>query len=161
VFEDIDAIIKKYGESEILSLLDGDNQVDRVINIATTNYPELLDKRIVNRPRRFDRIYKILVPEEKIRAAFLKEKLPKKEDVKLWVKKTRGLSFAAIAETLISVLCLGNKLDDTVKILRDIESKNPKSSDFGSGIGFGADDDDDDDDGPTKCSSRPKVARNG
>jgi ethanolamine transporter len=29
---------------------------DKVINIATTNYPERLDRRIVSRPRRFDRI---------------------------------------------------------------------------------------------------------
>ena len=59
VFEDIDAIIKIYGESDLLSLLDGENQVSGVINLATTNYPELLDKRIVGRPRRFDRVYKI------------------------------------------------------------------------------------------------------
>ena len=148
VFEDIDAIIRKYGESEILSLLDGDSQVDRVINIATTNYPELLDKRIVNRPRRFDRIYKVVAPNDKVRIAFLKEKLPKKQDHALWIKKTKGLSFAALAECLISVLCLGNPLEETVKILRDIESKNPKSSDFGTGIGFGAEDPDDDDDLP-------------
>lgn len=153
VFEDVDAIIRKYGESEILSLLDGDSQVDRVINLATTNYPELLDKRIVNRPRRFDRIYKVLAPNDSVRIAFLKQKLPKKANQAEWIKKTRGLSFAALAECLISVLCLGNPLDETVKILRDIESKNPKSSDFGSGIGFGTDDVDDDD---SVTSSRPK-----
>lgn len=138
VFEDIDAIIKKYGDTEILSILDGDNQIDRVINIATTNYPELLDRRIVNRPRRFDRIYKITPPSDKVRIAFLKEKLPKTEKVAEWVKKTKGLSFAALAETLISVLCLDNKLDDTVKTLRDIESGNPTSSDkeFGGKVGF-------------------------
>ena len=152
VFEDIDAIIKKYGDTEILSLLDGDNQVDRVINIATTNYPELLDKRIVSRPRRFDRIHKIEVPDEVVRKSFLKEKLPKGQSLAVWVKKTKGLSFAGVAECLISVLCLGNKLEDTVKILKDIESKHPKSSDFGSAIGF--DDDEDDDDGVPP--SRPR-----
>ena len=146
VFEDIDAIIRKYGEAEILSLLDGDNQVDRVLNLATTNYPELLDKRIVSRPRRFDRIYKIVSPDDAVRVAFLKTKLPKNENLKLWIKKTKGLSFAALAESLISVLCLGNDLTETVKILKDIESKNPKSSDFGTEIGFGPDDDDEDDD---------------
>lgn len=142
VFEDIDAIISKYGESEILSLLDGDRQIDRVINIATTNYPERLDKRIVSRPRRFDRVYKIEVPSDEVRIAFLKAKLPKKADQKAWIKKTKGLSFAALTETLISVLCLGNKLDETVKVLKDIESKTPKLSDFGGKIGFGKEADD-------------------
>lgn len=159
VFEDIDAIIRKYGEPDILSLLDGDNQVDRVLNIATTNYPEMLDKRIVNRPRRFDRIHKILSPDDSVRIAFLKEKLPKEQDLKLWIKKTKGLSFAALAESLISVLCLGNELDDTVKILRDIESKNPKSSDFGTGIGFDDDDEDGDEDGGSPPSSARQIKK--
>ena len=43
----------------------------------------------------------------------------------------------------MKVLCLGNNLDDTVEILKDIESKEPKSSDFGrSKVGFSNDDDD-------------------
>lgn len=143
IFEDLDAIIHKYGETEILQLLDGDNQVDRVINIATTNYPELLDKRIVSRPRRFDRLLKILNPSDKIRIEFLKKKLPKSAKQKDWIEKTKGLSFAALTESLISVLCLGNDLSETVEILKDIESKEPKSSDFGRGkVGFNNEDDD-------------------
>lgn len=147
VFEDIDAIISKYGESEILSLLDGDSQIDRVINIATTNYPEKLDKRIVSRPRRFDRVYKIEVPSDAVRTAFLKAKLPNKADQKEWIKKTKGLSFAALTEALISVLCLGNSLSDTVKILKDIEGKTPQLADFGNGtVGFGKEQPESDDD---------------
>lgn len=142
IFEDIDAIIHKYGESEILQLLDGDNQVDRVINIATTNYPELLDKRIVSRPRRFDRLYKIPNPSDDIRIQYLKKKLSKKQNLKEWIKKTEGLSFAALTEAIISVRCLGNDLDKTVETLKDIESKEPKSSDFGkSKVGFKDEDD--------------------
>lgn len=144
VFEDIDAIIAKHGESEILSMLDGDNQVDRVINVATTNYPEKLDKRLVSRPRRFDRIYKVESPDNSIRIAFLKEKLPNGQNVKEWITKTEGLSFAALAESLISVLCLGNSLDDTVATLRDLESKTPASSDFKCKVGFGEEAADDD-----------------
>lgn len=136
IFEDIDAIISKYGDSEILQLLDGDSQIDRVINIATTNYPEKLDKRIVSRPRRFDRIHKILVPSDAIRIQYLKQKLPKNCNQKEWIKKTKGLSFAALTECIISVICLDNDLDETVTILKDIESKEPKISDFGSGVGF-------------------------
>lgn len=137
VFEDIDAIISKYSDSDILSLLDGDNQVDRVINIATTNYPEKLDKRLVARPRRFDRLYKIEVPSDKVRIAFLKAKLPKSANLKEWITLTKGLSFAALTELLISVLCLDNDLVDTVDLLRDMGSSTPKLSDFGDGkIGF-------------------------
>ena len=147
VFEDIDAIIAKYGETEILQLLDGDNQINRVINIATTNYPELLDKRIVARPRRFDRLYKISGPSESVRAQYLEKKLTNHKDKDRWIKATKGLTFAALTESLISVLCLGNKLTDTIKILKDIENNDPKSSDFGTKkeLGFGKSKKDDDD----------------
>ena len=141
VFEDIDAIIKKYGDTELLSMLDGENQIDKVINIATTNYPELLDKRIVSRPRRFDRIYKVIAPNDQVRISFLKSKLPKDQNLKEWYTKTKGLSFASLAELLISVLCLENDLDETVKILKDLENGSPTStdSDFGGSLGFGKD----------------------
>ena len=148
VFEDIDAIIKKYGEDELLSILDGANQVDCVLNIATTNYPETLDKRIISRPRRFDRVYKIESPGDEVRLAYLKSKLPKSEKIMKWLRKTKGLSFAGMAEAIISVLCLGNPLDDTIKILKDLENGHPNSSDFGTGIGFGNEHDEEEDSMP-------------
>jgi len=137
VFEDIDAIIKKYGDDVLLSILDGANQINRVLNIATTNYPETLDKGIVSRPRRFDRVYKIEAPNDDVRREYLKSKLPKDEKLEKWVKGTKGISFAGLAECLISVLCLGNKFEDTIKVLKDLEGGHPSSDDFGSSVGFG------------------------
>ena len=147
VFEDIDAIIKKYGEDELLSILDGANQIDLVLNIATTNYPETLDRRIISRPRRFDRVYKIEAPSEAIRRGYLKSKLPKKNPggvpFETWVRKTKGLSFAGLAECIISVLCLGNKFADTIKLLKDMENGHPSSQDFGV-VGFGVEHEEED-----------------
>ena len=62
LFEDIDAIISEHGEDEILQLLDGESAIDKCLNIATTNYPENLDRRLVARPRRFDRVIQIGMP---------------------------------------------------------------------------------------------------
>ena len=151
VFEDIDAIIKRYGEDHLLSILDGADKIDSVLNIATTNYPEILDKRIISRPRRFDRVIKILAPSAKIRKEFLTMKLPKEETGKIgqWVRDTEGLSFAALTELVISVFCLGNAKDETLKILRDMENGHPNSDDFGKNkgaLGFGGREDGDDDD---------------
>lgn len=156
VFEDIDAIIKRYGEDELLSILDGANQINTVLNLATTNYPELLDRRIISRPRRFDRIYKIGPPDRKTRSEFLKKKLPKNQSAKKWLLATEGLSFAGMSEALISVLCLGNNLDETVKVLTNIENGHPSSEDFGkaSEIGFSGDSDDDDDEPPLPSRDR-------
>lgn len=137
VFEDIDAIIKRYGEDELLSILDGANQINTVLNLASTNYPEVLDRRIISRPRRFDRVYKIGPPSIQMRSEYMKSKLPKGEPLKKWLKATEGLSFAGMTEALISVLCFGNDLNGTIKILTDIEHGHPSSEDFGyASIGF-------------------------
>ena len=143
VFEDIDAIIAKYGEDELLAVLDGTNMIDHVLNIGTTNYPERLDRRIVSRPRRFDRVIKVDLPHAKIRREFLKSQLPKitKKQLDDLVLRTDKLSLAGLSEMIISVYCLGNKLDDTINILKALSEGKPSSSDFGSAatIGFASD----------------------
>ena len=140
VFEDIDAIINKYGDDELLSVLDGANMVDRVLNIATTNYPERLDRRIIARPRRFDRVVKVDVPNEAVRREFFMHQIPKagKKKIDALVLATKGLSMAALSEVIISTYCLGNTMKETIEILRAMEDDNPMSSDFGEQeeIGF-------------------------
>ncbi len=142
MFEDIDAVIEMHGDSELLQWLDGSHQINKVINIATTNYPERLDRRIVSRPRRFDRIIKIEAPPVRIREVYLGKKLPELSaaDMLRWVTLTEGLSFAALAELVISVACLGNTLEDTVKLLRSLDDQSPSSREFDrpGGMGFGA-----------------------
>jgi SpoVK/Ycf46/Vps4 family AAA+-type ATPase len=133
IFEDIDAVIEMHGDSELLAWLDGSHQINKVINIATTNYPERLDRRIVSRPRRFDRIIKIESPTAAMRETYLRKKLPElmnSSQLAHWVDLTDGLSFAALAELVISVACLGNTLEETVKLLRMLEDQHPSSKEF-------------------------------
>jgi hypothetical protein len=142
MFEDIDAMIEVHGDSELLQWLDGSHQIDKVINIATTNYPERLDRRIVSRPRRFDRIIKIEAPAAGIRETYFAKKLPDlpAEELARWVELTDGLSFAALAELVISVACLGNSVEETVRLLRTIDDQHPSSREFErpGAMGFGA-----------------------
>jgi SpoVK/Ycf46/Vps4 family AAA+-type ATPase len=143
IFEDIDAVIEMHGDSELLGWLDGSHQINKVINIATTNYPERLDRRIVSRPRRFDRIIKIESPTAGMRETYLRRKLPEltvKGQLAHWVDLTDGLSFAALAELVISVACLGNTLEETVKLLRMLEDQHLSSKEFDrpGAMGFAA-----------------------
>lgn len=119
IFEDIDAIVETYGEDNLLAFLDGENQIDDVLSIATTNYPKRLDKRIIRRPRRFDRILKIDLPDECMRRMYFEHKL-KTEDVGEWVKRSKDFSFAALADLVISVKCLGLSLDEAATILNQL-----------------------------------------
>lgn len=147
VMEDIDSIIDQYGESSLLSYLDGEHSGNYILNIATTNYPEKLDKRIVARPRRFDRLIKIGYPEKDERRHFFKEKL-QLEDSELdeWVNVTDHYTFAAMSELVISVKCLGNDLQKAAKDIQSLLESKPSSNDyennrkmgFAAGFGIGA-----------------------
>jgi len=131
LFEDIDAIIQRHGEEEVLSILDGESQVDKVLNLATTNYPEKLDKRLVARPRRFDRVVYIGMPNESVRREFFRKKLNlDKNDLDKWSKSTEGLSFAALADLVISVKCLDNDFSETVELLKDQSLAKASSDDY-------------------------------
>jgi hypothetical protein len=67
IMEDIDSTLELYNESEILNILDGVNEVRKTVFLATTNYPEKLGARIVNRPSRFDKRFRIGYPSEQSR----------------------------------------------------------------------------------------------
>lgn len=139
IFEDIDAIIDRYGESDLLSLLDGEDSVDNVLNLATTNYPEKLDRRIIARPRRFDRVIKIGYPERDMRQFYFEQKLNiSKKEVTKWVDATENFTFAALSELVISVKCLGNDFDSSVKKLSDLLGTKVSSDDYriGGRVGF-------------------------
>jgi SpoVK/Ycf46/Vps4 family AAA+-type ATPase len=145
VFEDIDAIIEYYDETSLLQCLDGSHQIDKVINIATTNYPEKLDPRLVSRPRRFDRIVKIEGPSAKIREAYFRHKMPELQPAELarWVRLSDGMSFAGLVELVVSVTCLGNDLIATVRTLKGMERRSPSSEEYprNARIGFHSDND--------------------
>jgi hypothetical protein len=132
VFEDIEAIIQDSGDSELLQWLDGNHQVNKAINLASTNYPENLDRRIIARPRRFDRIIKIDAPDARMRDAYFARKLPElsESDRERWVEASNGLPFAALAELVISVCCLGYELDAAAARLRELDSHHPSSGEY-------------------------------
>ena len=117
----------------MLSLLDGESQVDHVLNVATTNYPEQLD-------RRFDRVVRIDAADEHTRRSYLVTKLPGADAAELerWVVATEGLSLAALAEAVISVRCLGNGFEETIALLRRMSTGRASSREFAAGAGFAA-----------------------
>jgi len=140
MIEDIDAIVERNGESNLLALLDGELQIDNVVFVATTNYPEKLDKRLVNRPSRFDEIIKIGMPSDAAREQYLKHKVPRlyssPEELKAWVAGTKEFSIAHLRESIISVECLGNDLNKTLKRLIRMNQIKVSSEDSGNKIGF-------------------------
>lgn len=139
IWEDLDAVIDRFGESEVLAVLDGEAQIDNVVFVATTNYPEKLDGRVTNRPSRFDRIEKIDMPSDAARAVFFQTKLgtlfaPDGTDL---IEETRGLSIAHLREVIVGIWCQGSKPKDVLARLNRMKIK-PSSGNAGLPIGLSA-----------------------
>jgi hypothetical protein len=125
MLEDIDSIIKMYNESEVLNILDGVNETERMVFLATTNYPEELGHRIVNRPSRFDKRFKIGFPSAASRKMYFEHLIGGKKKVKElginlkeWVEDTDKFSIAHLKELFIAVHILGDNYKDAVETLK-------------------------------------------
>jgi SpoVK/Ycf46/Vps4 family AAA+-type ATPase len=143
LMEDLDALVgeDKYVTSKLLNILDGIKQIEGVVYLASTNYPEKLEERVSNRPSRFDRRYRIELPSSEIRESYLKFKLPEADqkslDIKKWVKDSEGFSLAHLKELVISTLVLGNNYQDSLAHLKEMKNKPKNKGSKSGGIGFG------------------------
>ena len=112
VMEDFDALVSRYKEDAFLSLLDGENQIDRIVYFATTNYLKRLDKRFTDRPSRFDYIKEIGIPSEDNRRQYLLNKDPTIVNVDHWVQLSHTFSLAHLRELIILVQCFDIPLEE-------------------------------------------------
>lgn len=140
MLEDIDAIINIHGESSLLSLLDGERQIDNVVFVATTNYPEQLDARIINRPSRFDEVVHVGMPTPEARRIYLSNvsDILRNDATEMdnWVAKTDDFSIAHLKELLLSVEVFDVPMDDTISRLRSmmntrVTSEHHNNKEFG------------------------------
>lgn len=123
VMEDLDTITKVVGESELLNVLDGAEDIHRVLFIATTNYPEMLSPRLINRPSRFDKRILIPHPDDAGRKLYVQNLMERSEselpiDLDVWVAKTKGFSMAHMKELFIATQILGDDLDKSIETLK-------------------------------------------
>jgi len=135
ILEDIDSLIKNYGEAQYLEMLDSAKTIDNVLFIATTNYPEHLDPRVYNRPGRFSHVIKIGLPSPKTREAYLKAILKNHRDVNEIVSKTDGFTIDHLTALVNSVYREKKVLNTEIDRLKTL-FRVPKST--GGGIGINA-----------------------
>ncbi|THU84269.1 P-loop containing nucleoside triphosphate hydrolase protein [Dendrothele bispora CBS 962.96] len=70
ILEDLDAMLTDSTKSVFLNELDGLATNHGILTIATSNYPEKIDKAIINRPSRFDVKYTYKLPTKNERRQF-------------------------------------------------------------------------------------------
>lgn len=150
IMEDIDSIIKVHSESEVLNILDGVNDVQKVVFLATTNYPGELGGRIINRPSRFDKRFKIGFPKAISRKMYLESIIGKSDlaafniDIDKWVADTKKFSIAHLKELFIAVVILGDKYEDAIVTLQNMKEEIV-DKDKEQMVGFHTSSDDEDD----------------
>jgi len=119
ILEDIDEAMQ-YNEKAFLNLFDGDDQVDGVLYLATTNHIGKISERF-KRPGRFDRKLKVHLPPREGRHAYLMTKLGVNEDegtIGELADDTSNFSFAMLRELLVASYCLGQDRDTVIKRIR-------------------------------------------
>ncbi len=139
ILEEIDEIIRRNGEADLLSLLDGQHNTDKIVYLATTNYPDRLPPRLVNRPGRFE-IEKIDMPNAAARECYIRGVLPadllNDNDLEKWVKDTEGMSIDHVHELIITMFCLEDfQYEETIKRLKAMKNVVHVGSD--NKLGFG------------------------
>lgn len=138
LFEDFEGYLNGFGEENLLSLFDGQRQIDNVIYLCTTNYLEDIPNRFAKRPRRIDEVIEIEPPTYESREIFLNNiselygKHPS-EVRETWLKDTADMPFAHIKELFIAVVVLGYDYQETLARMKGnlIENDSDGSGVFG------------------------------
>ncbi len=119
-----------------LNMLDGAENIDRVVFLATTNHPEKLSARIVNRPSRFDIVIEVPPPDKEVRRLYIQSLAVHEEvDVERYARDTEGMSFAHLKELFVATMVLGNRYEETVARLKAMRLTPYKPSDQPSANG--------------------------
>lgn len=125
LMEDIDATIDRYNETDVINTLDGVDRMHKVVFLATTNYPEKLGARIMNRPSRFDKRYKVGYPSPESRKVYLQHLFEKEGelgyDLDKWVTDTENFSIAHLKELFVAVVVFGDEYDVALKTLQQMK----------------------------------------
>lgn len=101
VFEEMLTVVASDKRLEkVLDFLDGEQSLDYMLVLGTTNYPERLPGNIVDRPGRFDELYKFGHPKKDDLKNILAHYLGK-EPTESEAKVCEGLSSAAIQQACI------------------------------------------------------------
>ncbi|HNW88066.1 MAG TPA: AAA family ATPase [Bacteroidales bacterium] len=130
IIEDIELFLQ-YADAEqrLLQFLDGDRQFSNTVIIATTNYPEKLGDRIINRPSRFDTVYYLGMPTVEERKEYLtyKCKITSTKEITKWSKDTDGWTLAHLKELITAVEVLEYPYETVITRINKMREKKSHS----------------------------------
>jgi SpoVK/Ycf46/Vps4 family AAA+-type ATPase len=112
-------MVTEYGRTDKA----GEDKVNNVVHLATTNFPEKLDARFLGRPSRFDEIVRLPMPGTEMRRAYLTACLPSlpPETLSQWVADTEGFNFGHLRELVVATHALDRPYEETLERLREMK----------------------------------------
>lgn len=121
VFEDMDEYIK-HDERNMLQLLDGENSMDNILYLGSTNYIERFPPRLL-RPGRFDKKVRVDFPPTEGRLVYLQHKIghmEEAEEIKRIADQTAGFSFGHLRELIIAKYAFEEDIGEAIVRLKDM-----------------------------------------
>ncbi len=141
VFEELTQTLSSTNINRFLTFLDGESSLDNLYVIGTTNYPENLPGNIVDRPGRFDKLFKIDHTSDSDRKTYIKyflKRAPKADEI----ASLKSFSMASLKEILL--ITLKENISITQAVAQVKEHQTTVKSNFKEAsqtIGFSNDDD--------------------
>jgi len=138
VMEDIDKMMDGgNAESMLLNFMDGEDSVNHLVVLGTTNRFTALNDLIL-RPSRFDTHVEVLAPTIEVRTDYLIKKGLTPDEATGWAEQTAEFSLASLKELFVSVKLLGYSLEKAKEKI-DKQTKAVKNTTFvkrEAGLGF-------------------------
>lgn len=105
-------------EHAFLGLLDGEHSIGNIVYIATSNYPEKLDPRFIDRPSRFDVIKYLGKPNMNFITVFIKDKFKDEPLIaEELISKSSELTIAQLKEVIIRIRIFDVSVDDAIAVV--------------------------------------------
>ena len=124
VLEELERILRR-NEHGLLTLLDGQQQMENVVYIATTNYIEDIPERIKKRPSRFCTVLEAGTPNAEARRMYLKHKIHDDDvnrvDLDFWVDQSDGMTIDQLKDMVVNVLCFDHSVEEAVEYAQSFD----------------------------------------
>lgn len=150
IIEDFDKFfeMKEY-EKKLLQLLDGSDDFDNIVTIATTNYPETIGTQFTKRPSRFNVVIEYPKPDREVRKCYILKKLEHvlennsdpsfDEMVERYVNETEGMTFDYLKEFMQGIYVDGlteSEILERIRFSIEQDGKYKITEDTPAKIGF-------------------------
>ena len=124
IMEDLEDLIAA-DERTLLSMLDGENSVEGIVYMATTNNITQIPERIRNRPSRFDEVLEVGFPSLASRRAYLAARTHGYLEAPMldkWAADTQGMGMSHLRELIVGVLALNRPYEEVLGRLRGLHA---------------------------------------